>query len=206
MVSFRLPGDSTGCKRRLPVPIVIPNNYFQVSIHGACGDASGEVVNVFGVHNSLSQPAQDVADFIAGEWIDDFGDFFSDQYALDRVHVAEAVPGETADHFGSGGGTVSGEACPMNVAALATKSSGISGRKNRGRMYFGCVPDVYTDGSSLTGPGVTQLQAGCDAFLENLALNGTEMVILHNGPGAPTTVAAMTVQLRLATQRGRLRD
>ena len=185
----------------------IPNGFAQVTMHGVCGDADGEVDNVFGVDVSeILTDFDTLASVIYNAWMNDFGDFFHEGYTLARVVVAEAIGGQVGESNGTENGTVSGGAAPMNVAALAKKVTGLSGKRNHGRIYFGCLPEAYTVGSNLEASGVTQLQAGCDAFISDLQSSDSPMVILHTSLATPTPVSALTVETRLATQRGRLRD
>jgi len=188
------------------MPVNIPDGYFQVSVIANVDGAAGQVINVFGVRDTTDQGAQACADSVESHWMDDFGDFFSTIYHCERIHVSSEPPGPVADKFSGDDGTVSGDPAPLNVAALAKKVTGFSGKRNRGRIYFGAVPLTYVDNQDLSSAGVTQLQAGCDALRLGLEADDFPMVILHSNNAVPSLVTDLIVESRLATQRGRLRD
>lgn len=188
------------------MPVNIPEGYFQVSVIADVDGVSGQVINVFGVRDVTDQGADACAGLVVVAWADDFLDFFHNTYHLKQVHVSSEPPGPVADAFSTSDGTVGGDPAPSNLAALAKKTTGFSGKRNRGRMYFGAVPMAYVDGNDLTAPGVAQLDAGCAAFLSDLSAGDFPMVILHSNNAVPSLVTAFNVETRFATQRGRLRD
>ena len=188
------------------MPQNIPDGYFAVSLHADSTQTSGEIVLTFGIRDLTDQGPDLCASIIALAWEDDFQDFHHTSFHANRVHVTSEPPGPQADNFTDWNGTVSGDPAPSNCAALAKKVTGFSGKRNRGRSYFGGVPMAYVDDQNVSSAGITQLQAGCDAFLAALAAGDMAMVILHSNNAVPSLVTEWNVETRLATQRGRLRD
>jgi hypothetical protein len=188
------------------MPLHIPEGYFNVSLHADSTQTEGEIVLTFGIRDLTDQGPAVCASIIALAWEDDFQDFHHNSFHANRVHVTSEPPGPQADNFVDWNGTVSGDPAPSNCAALAKKVTGLTGKKFRGRSYFGGMPMAYVDGSNVDSTGITQLQAGCDAFLSALEAGDMAMVILHTSNSVPTPVVEWNVETRLATQRGRLRD
>jgi len=104
---------------------------------------------------------------------------------------------------------------PMNVAILIQKRTAFAGRKNRGRFYVPAVPNTSVNGAAdpngLTASALSGAQTMADTFFAQLtdSDDGDPLhpVILHPTPSTTVTqVTSFSVQGRLATQRGRLRD
>lgn len=103
-------------------------------------------------------------------------------------------------------GAVTGTGSPPNVAFLVEKNTAAGGRANRGRMFLPGVTESYvTDSGALIPAAVADWQVALDAWLEDLDTNGSPMVLLHSASSDPTTVASLTIDGRVATQRRRLR-
>ena len=188
------------------MPVNIPDGYFQVTVIGTQTDADGEIMNVFGVRDTTDQGAQACADLVASLWMDDFGDFYHTSYTAQSVHVASEPPGPVADQVINENGTVGGDPTASSLAGLIHKTTGFSGRRNRGRMYIGPTGIANTEGNNLTSGGLAQLAASAEAFLIALEAGDFPMVILHTNNAVPSLVTAVDASQRLATQRGRLRN
>jgi hypothetical protein len=111
-------------------------------------------------------------------------------------------------------GGAGGDQLPTNVAILIQKRTGLAGRKNRGRLFLGGVAASHINmngvPNALQASALAAVQTTADNFL--VAMTSSEggpsctPMILHPAPGAQgTVVLALSVQARLATQRGRLR-
>jgi hypothetical protein len=109
--------------------------------------------------------------------------------------------------FSTGGSAI------VNTAVLVQKRTNLGGRRNRGRMFIPC-PDIS---GSVSVAGVLpsgelgEWQDRADAFLA--AINEAEspdpvgdLALLHaTGSSAATSITALTVAPKVATQRRRLR-
>lgn len=110
-------------------------------------------------------------------------------------------------------GVVAGDALPPNVAACVSLSTGLTGRSARGRMYWGGMSEVQTDGTSLLTGVVTGINDACAALLTELATDGNyELVVLSRVTGGverptanplPVTEFALRDSI-LDTQRRRI--
>lgn len=114
-------------------------------------------------------------------------------------------------------GSSSEEKLPQNCAALIKKQTARAGRTGRGRMY---LPAVLGEGQ-VSQVGVisiaeaTVIGAAAQIFLEDLTTPSSPgaisvpMVLLHNfgvpGGTVPTPVTNLIPDIRIATQRRRLR-
>lgn len=106
-------------------------------------------------------------------------------------------------------GILSGGAMPPNCAILIRKTTGVGGRRNRGRMF---VPPIYPpegnvgQGGSIADPQVDNLNLWWGAFRTALVTAGLQPVIFHSEPPfTPTPDTSWIVQDLIATQRRRLR-
>lgn len=65
---------------------------------------------------------------------------------------------------GSDPGETAGDQLPDYAAVIIRKLTATAGPQGRGRWFVGCVPEVYTNTSTLTGPGVTAANLLRDQF------------------------------------------
>ena len=95
-----------------------------------------------------------------------------------------------------------------NCSILVKKTSGLVGKKNRGRMY---VPPFNITEADIDPKGIITpaerdaMQFFYDNMLGDLAGADLPMVILHHEAGTPTPVTSLLVEGLLATQRRRMR-
>lgn len=106
-------------------------------------------------------------------------------------------------------GTETGASPYVNTAVLVRKLTGSGGRKFRGRWFLPpchmLVTGIGSNGDLVSGP-LAEIQGYCDDFLTDLATGLYTMVLLHSdGVTSPTTVTALQVQSKAATQRRRMR-
>lgn len=103
------------------------------------------------------------------------------------------------------------EPLPSNCAMLIRKRTSQSGRRGRGRMYVPGVAEGTVDANGVVATAtVNAWQDRLDGFMELLVLGGQSMVVLHNSEGvspatAPTPVALLLCENKIATQRQRMR-
>jgi hypothetical protein len=103
----------------------------------------------------------------------------------------------------------------QNTCVLVQKRTLRGGRKGRGRMYW---PVFFPNEASvdhsgtIVGTAVTAWQTAMTNWLSGCDSNGCPLVLLHstqeNGDPpteAPDPITSLSVQARVATQRGRLR-
>lgn len=123
-------------------------------------------------------------------------------------------------------GVAAGDTLP-NTAFLITKTTGLGGRRGRGRWFVpGPVESEVANGGTVSAAVANAMTASFGAFALDLGIAEHEMVLLHapsytwaivdgqpkripDDPGtapAPTVVTGGTCSTRLATQRRRLRD
>lgn len=104
---------------------------------------------------------------------------------------------------------------PSNCAVLVQKRTALAGRKHRGRLYIpGICANSYTlsgDQNTMETASHTELQTAFDLWFTSLTEgSGVPIIlpaILHPSPtNTVTLIESFSVQARLATQRGRLRD
>ena len=112
-------------------------------------------------------------------------------------------------------GTQGAPAIPGNVSLLLTKSTGLAGRRNRGRMFIPGVPRARLDAANDSHWTSAVVDDGVD-WLNDVAAGMNIFqwtpVIHHRGtdepPVAPsfTDIVAFGGQQLVATQRRRIRD
>lgn len=107
-------------------------------------------------------------------------------------------------------GATGAEACPPNVAMLIRKRvNGVSGRFS-GRMFYPGISEgnVASNGTIPT-PALGPYQAAVDGFFDSLHVNtggGVTPIIIPSAPGAfSRNISSLDVQVKVATQRRRLR-
>lgn len=189
--------------------MTIPEGYAQVQhTFGGALVPTGAMVT-YGINHTLyGDEGQDAADFLYTT----FQGAIMGRLSVDLFHTACIVKygpdedGPTFEHLESDNGGQSGSAMPPNVAYLIKKGTASGGRRNRGRMYLPGVAEANVDDTGLLN-SVFLAAAGADfaSFIGFLTAELLPMVILHDGPGAPTVVTSFQLDARAATQRRRLR-
>lgn len=135
-------------------------------------------------------------------------DYLSTTAYVGDVGGGSLVVQSTAE---AAGGGRSGDGLTTNTAILVSKSTGLGGRKNKGRLFLpGCTANMQGSANLLDTTFQNSLQAGLDEYFDDLTTTASTgvvvPVILHADASSPTSVGSYVVQTRLATQRGRLRD
>lgn len=154
--------------------------------------------------------AQDFVDAMRTTWETNLKSSTSSEVSLLETSGEYNDGGTLKGHLsvsGTAGTGGTGVQAP-NCALLVQKSTGLIGRKFRGRMYW---PSMLAD-SSVDELGVidssvrSTLQTHFDAVLSDLQ-GGPDFipVILHGTGGTATTITGVHVESMIATQRRRLR-
>lgn len=195
--------------------MAIPPGFAQVTFVHSHPAAEGEVDVVFGVGLD-DVPDVTTLQEIASCWEANILPQISNMVVFEnsRMYVGQDPGDPIVIEFAQDPPVAGGDSGPtqaINTAYLVKKSSGLGGRRNRGRMFIpGVVGSRLLDNGHLSPTFAANLGAACDAFLTQLeAVTGVEgMVILHAPPSvlAPTVVIALTPAPKVATQRRRLRD
>jgi hypothetical protein len=160
---------------------------------------------------------QEHADKFNAIWSTQIMPLLTTSTLLKEVRVLQRDDGETqsASSFASlpHAGSDSSGPMPANLAVLVQKRSILAGRKHRGRMYIPGIPSsivtASADPNALEAASLTEFQGRFDALFADCVDSSPgpahPLVILHTPDADPTVVAALSVQGRFATQRGRLR-
>lgn len=153
------------------------------------------------------------ADAVAGQVFLNADQFYDGEWQFVELVTLVGQDGDALRFVSAMGGVgtrAAVESPPPNVACLIAKNTGLSGRRNRGRMYWPCPNEAAVQQSgALTGAELILLQAlatGLAATLSGTgATNLSQPVLLHSeAPTTPTPVTALQASPFVATQRRRL--
>lgn len=195
--------------------VIIPPGFGQVRLVWETAGLTRPMVVTHGIA-AVGLEATDVADDIYTDVTGAGGiaeaAFMSSQYTFKGVTVTvmKNLGPFIGEHLADVVGTGSIDSMPPNCAVLIRKSTGLGGRRGRGRMF---VPP-YNPAESVVGPSGTiattplgLLQTRWGQYLSFLSGASMPMQLLHSQPGfEPVEVTALSVQSRVATQRRRLRQ
>lgn len=124
----------------------------------------------------------------------------------------------TTVSFVGGQGTSS---TPPNVALLVKKTTGLTGRRNQGRMFLPMLPEGAISDAGLVDPAYSSgVDTAFTTFRGACLSAGATPAVLHKAahrkarpiyeieaePATPMPEGGFQVQGKVATQRGRLRD
>lgn len=192
---------------------IIPPGFAQITVPLAHAESTRPAAVVFGVEVS-GQPDPDLlASAVQIRFQSSLGPRFDTQVTIGPVRSVvgqdggEPTQGAT-DYTGMGGS--SGDSIPSNGAVLARKRSTRGGRRGSGRMYlpWWLRENECTDTGRLTPSAVTACNTALGGFLDGLATDSLDMVILHSvgqtTPGNPNVVTTLTVDPLIGTQRRRM--
>lgn len=182
---------------------IIPTGYSRVSFDfGAISVIGSKPSWGFGVN---MPPSDEQVDVFAQWWQDEMSAYTSEGYVLEKVsmrndaQLCEVLPGfEGAD---------TSPYAPPSVATLVKLTSGLSGRANRGRIYWpGSVPENSINAQGQITPArVEDMQNVFETLAALILVEGKQFQILHSTSSDPTPVTNGRVQVTAATQRRRLR-
>lgn len=180
---------------------------FEVTFSWTIAGGSREADSVFGVIDNLATRGPiDICEAIEGTVSATILQAVCGETVLTRVS-AEDGAGNIASLETTHAGGASGDQAPPNVTYLIKKLTGLSGRRNQGRMYLPGPPEgAITAGGSLSGPGRAAAQDAVNDWVA--ALDGVDLglILLHSDSSVATSIYALSVESKVATQRRRLRS
>lgn len=202
------------------MPLQIPLNYGEASLWFRLAGDPEEMAVTIGFHDTYTVPedANGIAEEIYNAFVGT-GKFvlntaLLNAYSVVRcdVRIAREAPGLIFEgsYVNNYPGTRSTSGPPSNCAVFVRKTTGMLGRRNKGRMYFpaGLLKndDVSPTGAIEPGSALPTLQTRMNATFDALITAQLPPVILHTtGSPTPTPVTGLAVQPVIATQRRRLR-
>lgn len=200
----------------------VPLDFAEVHMKTALTGDTEPFVTSFGIRAISADFSQTDADAIstvcANFWLSNSyggtsGAFIPSQGSYLGVSVAVGPSGigplfDSAVNAGGGAGTTT--LLTQNTTYLVKKSTGLGGRKNRGRWYLPFVREAnVNDVGTVDGATMSYLQDRVDQFLIDIPALGSPVgviVLLHTlEADDPANLTAMPVDGRVATQRRRLR-
>lgn len=188
----------------------IPTGHSQVNLKfNGTGVPTGAEVT-FGLDNTGSSlSALAIANLIDTNYVANLMAACNSHVELTGILVKNG-PNDVGPFFEKGvahvGANTSGDCIP-NSAALVRKSTGLGGRKHRGRMFLPFLGESDMDtGGFVSSSFLSGLQGAVDDFYNQLVSDDIPMSLLHaDSLTSPDAVAALTVEAQIATQRRRLR-
>lgn len=202
--------------------LVIPANFTQLSFHHTMTGVPDELIVTVGCRANAGQISQTDLDDILGAYIARLMPNASTAVTVEKVTARDAG-GVVLESFFPTTGSGAGDYVPVSNCVLVEKRTGVSGRRNRGRMYmmWGAETDIDAAGNVL-GASVIAYQSDMDDFQSDvegfLGAAPGGMYILHSkgwdggvepaDPGnapAPTLITNFVVKNKIGTQRRRLR-
>lgn len=160
----------------------------------------------YSITDVWTQAATDTASaFIAGSYKAQL----NSGATFDGIHVLVGQDGDDLafdSSSGSGNGARSGSLQAPQVQGLIKKTTGVSGRHGRGRLF---IPDMFEsqvdDSGNVDATGLARLNdiaGSLNSALGVGALIGNP-VILHSDSTAPSLITGMAAEARVATLRRR---
>ena len=190
--------------------------FFEHSIHGNSGH--GWVMHF--------QPAlagvtiakmEDLAAELVDWWDTNVRAFMGNYVALQRLRLLDLSTAESFEFTWSTGlpitGTRVGTDLPANLAFCMKLSTGLSGRSNRGRIYFFGMVEGDVTGNSVTSTYANGVRSAANALKTLVGSEDTYGLVVASfiSGGQPRVTAQVTpvidasyVDLRVDTQRRRL--
>lgn len=197
------------------MPVIIPPgfSYFELIIN-LIGDSEDMLLTTGVQHAAGVNPTVSgytaLANLIAGQ----LDDRISSSYSFTGWRARQGQDGDPLVFEGTLSPAVVGDRTspvnPSNTAVLVRKVTGVGGRRNTGRWFIpGVINADQTDAGVMTTAAAAAWQSALDLIVAGVpALSPDQfenLVILHSDSTPPTDVTNLNVQLRLATQRRRLR-
>lgn len=194
--------------------INVPVGFGLATIVWQCIGLPREAVTTFGYDPGALDPtshADTFYDLFNNAGAPGVATIISDNWQLVGFRCTEQDdPGPLyGEHIEPVTGIFIGGAVPPNCAMLATKTTGIGGRRNKGRMY---IPPVWPNEAAISGRGdlvagdVTTLNTRWNLFRTSCTTAGLPWVLFHSEvPFTPTPISGLAFGVKLATQRRRMR-
>lgn len=193
--------------------LIIPPGFAQALLKFSLSGDPEEMVVTFGVDTTgVVTPDMNGAIVVSEAFLEHFpASVFSSAYVFKGTKLLvgqDGGPPAIYDEPRSVQGTAVLAILPSNCAILVKKTTGLGGRRGRGRMYW---PPMFLNESAVDGNGIIDEsnRAGINTRMEAFRTE-LGMVLFHDSLGAgieppPTTVGSLVVDQRIATQRRRMR-
>lgn len=202
--------------------LVIPDDFAQLSfVHTQVG-VPDEIICTLGVREQTGDLEQSDLDDVRDAWVANIVPMLSDLMTFEKV-VARDAGGVFLESFDGTAGASSSQFLPVSNAVIVEKRTGVSGRRNRGRMYLPVAGDASTDSAGVVdGTALAGIQTNMDGLQTDIetAMGAAPggMYILHSkgwdgavepaDPGnapAPTLITSFVAKSLIGTQRRRIR-
>jgi hypothetical protein len=190
------------------VLMIIPTGYGQANLFFVGAGVPRTAQIAIGFDNNAVLSAADLAAVIGALWATEVMPLFSETITLEKVKVKYGPNDTGAEGTANIGvpGTLANEPMPPNVALLAKKVTAAGGKKNAGKMFVPAIPEADSDGGGLLIPArLAAWNDALEAFFDGMTAADVPIVVLHSDVTTPTTVLALDVEQKLATQKRRLR-
>lgn len=196
--------------------IIIPEGYGSATLFVTMTGKSNPMTTTIGYSFGGVVPPDDAAQAVFEAATAD-GSILGNNLMLDsfvaqgcRVYQRDGGLLLGGEYFSPVPGAAIGATPPVNASLLATKSTGIVGRKYRGRMYVPNALFKETDidqMGNISSPQFAFWVTACNTFLDEMndgALGGA--YLLHSDLTAPNAITSFIPRQKMATQRRRLRS
>lgn len=189
--------------------MAIPAGFGQLSVVLTGGGIVDEAIWTMGFDNDAGDTPAEAAE---AWWTNlealDYRDYLSSSVTVTEVRC-KLGPDATgpAGFFAVGlSGTVGGQSAPPNLAFLVHKNTLLGGRRGRGRAYLGGLAEAQLDeGGNTQSATASGLQTALSGAAAAMLLGSKPLALIHADGGTPTPLDSLTVDVRLATQRRRMR-
>lgn len=162
----------------------------------------------------LSTPAEGLATAYAEDVAPTLAQILSANYLIDVIEVRQVTGGlESFDYAADIPGEMAGETLPPQICPLVKWSTGLSGRRNRGRSYYPAPPESVQDAGIMGGTYKTAVQNVSDLHLTlGATVDITWQKVVYGYPNPDTdppldenivVITSAVVRNILATQRRR---
>lgn len=189
------------------------NDYYRASVIWSNPLADGEVVNVFDYQlTELGAPGTEIqlcgrlafrlGQLIETLWLNDL----TTSWTLVETRVFNITQPQYSGGatFGSPGEVV-GEACPLRIATVVHKSTGLRGRSYNGRTFLPSPPQAQQTEGVLDAGYIASIETDYDAILNPLTADGDRFIlqVYSETLGLGNPVVAFAVRSRLGSVKGR---
>jgi hypothetical protein len=193
--------------------VEVPIGFAQVRFSWTVSGDAEAMYSTIGVSPPALATATSIANDADTRWLTNVAAaaFTSNTYVVGSTYVSfnEGGPGPSIAEVGTPTpGTAVVSPPPNNVAALVAKTTGVGGRRNKGRMY---LPPFFLQEADVTASGaitntvITALNTRLNNFRTAMEGLGYILVLFHSDGGVPTPITSLSLDARVATQRKRLR-
>ncbi len=200
----------------VPSTLYLPPGFYQWSLRfTGLALPTGAAVTGCGVRTATPTPTS-MAETMFGSVVANFLPLMSNLVTLSEVYIrlgSSDGTGESHTRFSASTGASTAGACSPGVAVLGRLSSGLGGRRGRGRLYLPGLTEPQVDHAGILLP--TFVSAWSTALADwrtNHIAAGIPIAIGHRyadafiGPKLPPTeITAASADSRVASQRKRQR-